>query len=314
MTFDRAGGTYSEDASGNPPAIFIDVSYKSLIDSLKQRGFTDAQSGECGYLLQRVSYVHLSPYIRLAERCPTRDGPTVKMAHDVMTFDRRYQATLMKYIGIFEMQMRAQYSHHMRINSGDFPLYNPSLFLRSEMYSRTFNVFEREVVTRRRNRDARVTSALSTNGGMLPVELATECMSLGCLMRFYANTKDRRVTGAVSNSFGTSKSNLISWGKTITSVRNICAHFEPYVTRAQIPSTPRRLQDTNADNNQTFYIVLLLLSLLSSNAQFPDKALEYSFRMKLDIASEVNGFALLYSHALQAMGIPGNWRQLIESA
>lgn len=84
------------------------------------------------------------------------------------------------------------------------------------------------------------------------------------------------MTHSFSKSFGAGKSNLVSWGKTITSARNVCAYFDSYVTGAQIPSTLRRLHDTNAENNQNFYIVDLFLSLLSSNERFPDRILEYS--------------------------------------
>ena len=66
---DRAEGTSSGDASGNPSAVFsVEQSYFDILERLRDEGFADALSGEAAYLVQCVSPSHLSPYLSLVRR------------------------------------------------------------------------------------------------------------------------------------------------------------------------------------------------------------------------------------------------------
>ena len=139
---DRAEGTSPgphDQCSGNPSAFdhATDSSYNEIIDRLVSRGFSDASTGEAAFLLKRVTESHLEPYLSMIETPSSGVVPSIRAANDLMTFDRRYQSILFKYIGIIEAQMRAQYSHWMGHFHGDFSIYDTSLFLRIENHVRT---------------------------------------------------------------------------------------------------------------------------------------------------------------------------------
>ena len=61
------------------------------------------------------------PYVSAAEK--SGEKPTLQAVHDLLTLDRRFQAVVFKYIGIFEMQLRASYSDAMaKIHSDSLPV------------------------------------------------------------------------------------------------------------------------------------------------------------------------------------------------
>lgn len=317
---DRAEGTSPgphDQCSGNPSAFdhATDSSYNEIIDRLVSRGFSDASTGEAAFLLKRVTESHLEPYLSMIETPSSGVVPSIRAANDLMTFDRRYQSILFKYIGIIEAQMRAQYSHWMGHFHGDFSMYDTSLFLRIENHVRTI-LHLRDEMGRKIRRSRWMTEAFVSNGERLPVDQAVECATLGTLVQLFSNTADRDVTGRVSSSFGCSKAELSSWMKTITDVRNICAHFDSYVTRRQIPSTPMAITGMpEADNRSTFYIVLIILSLLSARITFSDLNLTYANRMQCEVKNLVSDFVRLYPMGLvRLMGFHESWERDVDFA
>ena len=319
MGLDRAGGTSSggNAASGNPPAFFfsVDISYAPIIDDLASRGFADARTGETAFMLQRVSRQHMQPYLNVALKFPSGDFPSVKEAHDILVFDRRLQSVLFKYIGVFETQFRAQYAHLMECESGEMALYDSSLFLRPANYEKSRKHFDVEAERKSKRHGTPEWAASRKNDDRLPVCVGVECMTLGTLSQFYANTRSRRVTDGVAESFGCSKAELSSWARTVCDVRNICAHFDSYVTRRQIPSVPLRIDGLKSDNNVPFHVVYILLSLLSYEGLFGDMNLLYAERMRREVVQLVRDFSSMYGHLLGPLGIPGSWEEdMIHSA
>lgn len=121
---------------------------------------------------------------------------------------------------------------------GKLCLYDENLFLRKGNHSVSLSHYASEVERKARKGDFAVKRALSENNGRCPIDLGTECMSLGTLSMLYSNTADREVANGVAESFGCVKAELASWLRTIGDARNTFAHFDSYLVRNQIPSTP----------------------------------------------------------------------------
>lgn len=315
IDIDRAEGTSSGDASGNPSAVFCtDPSFVPTLRRLSERGFSDAVSGEAGFLVSNVSYRHLGPYLSAVEHNHGGDRPTLQEVHNVLTFDRRYQSILFKYIGIFESKLRTQYARRMEDAHGAFALYDESLFLRRDRYERSMDFYSSEV-RRQATKSRAVRRSLDEHDGRIPVSHGVECATLGTLSQLYSNTADQCVTAGVASSFGCSKSELSSWAKTITDVRNVCAHFDCYAVRRQIPSAPLRIRGIeDADNRGTFYVVLLLLRLMDPDVPFPDANLDYTARLRSDVESSVSAFAQVHPYLVEALGFRGTWREQMRLA
>ncbi len=306
MVIDRAEGTSSSDASGNPSAVSFSIpkSYFRLLEELDGQGFKDALRGETAYLLERTSYEHLKPYLAMIRRHPRNGTPRVQDAHFLMSFDREFQAIAFKYVGIFESQMRAQYAHRMTCSHGGLCLYDRGLFLREGNHARSLEHYSGEVERKARKGDPSVKRALAENGGRCPIELGIECMSLGTLSMLYSNTADRDVTDGVAESFGCTKSELASWLRTVGDARNAFAHFDSYLVRRQIPSTPLAIKGIGASNRKPFYIALLLMHLLSCDEMIEDWTLKYALLMNSEISGLLERNEGLFGYLYGEMGIP----------
>ena len=313
MLDERTGGTSSARASGNPPVVSSPVfkSNSGFLDELRLKGYADIGTPEPAYILEHVSYQHLIPYFKALAYLPPSEPKTVNAAHNLLTFDRRMQSVLMQYVGIFEAQFRAQYLARMTEAHGPFAVYDPGNFLREEKRRVSSETYETEVLKRSR-RDRAVRQMYEEWGSWVPLWVGMECMTLGTLSAFYSNTADRSVTDAVASSFGCRKDELVSWTKTITAVRNICAHFEPLFVRKQLPSQPKRIFGVSCSRRTPLYAVLILVKLLEDvHFQSYDSNLIYARNLELSICAHLEDLQRVYPERMPLPSIPFNWRTLL---
>lgn len=312
IDLERTGGTSSACASGNPPVVFSPPQFKSndaILDDLAASGYSGTDAPESRYILERVTYQHLMPYIKALGSIENHVDPSLKLAHDLLTFDRRMQVVLLKYIGVFESQLRAQYLMHMAGKHGAYAIYDSSLFLREDRYAQSLGYYNDEV-SKRIRRDSKMRGAYEAGGQRLPLWMGIECMTLGTLSSLFSNTGDREVTDAVAESFGASKAELVSWTKTITATRNICAHFEPLFVRKQLPAQPKKIDGVTCPRRLPLFAVILLAHLLRKTIDTKDPNLNYKRRIETDAAREISAF-FRYFGPFPIASIPFNWKSLL---
>ncbi len=319
MGSDRTGGSRS-NVGVNPPVVHFSTSFKPKSDppepfSLSDlrahasaKGFIDGDTDQAEYFLGRISYQHASGYFKLFqnEDGALADDASLMMVHRAVLFDRKLQSLLMEYIGLFELQFRAQYSYRLSEERGAFAHRNPKNFKDAKHFKDFLNSYEREFRIQMKNNNADVIRAFDVYGDV-PTWQAVEMMSFGTLSKMYSNTRSKTVRSGVAMSFGVTVEELVSWARAISSVRNQCAHFGQLCGKPLV-SRPKRIAGASGDNGSVFYIVMLLVRLLGGNRFFPDdKTLSYGTMM---LASAVRLFDE-FSDVSERCGIPEDWRELI---
>ena len=300
MNADRTGGTSQRCA--NPPVVF---SLDQIIDDIERAGLDCGGRIAARHMLERVSYHHLKPYVNVVASASSSNRPHVKVAHDLMTFDRRISSVILKYIGVFEAQLKARYSQLMAEAHGPFAAYDSSLFLRKEKHDESLRQAETELKRQSAKNAPGVSAALAKYNGKAPLWIMLECALFGTASKLYSNTADTEVTSLVAASFNLNKDKMTSWARTLNDARNVCAHFNPYIVRKQIPSVPKPLRSLPGSHTSPFYAVPMLEHTLESDAlRFGDTNLDYSLRLRQDAASEVADFAELYIDLVAYLGIP----------
>ena len=306
---DRAEGT--SHGSGNPSAVSysVDASYARILESLHDEGFDDAHTAEAAFLFERVSEWHMRPYLEVAAKA--LGSKNVKLAHDLMYFDRRCQSVLFEYIGVFETQLRAQFGHWLREEAGDYAIHEQRLFLNQKNYQESIRRLNTEAARKAKNSR---TFAKCMNNGQIRIDAAVECMSLGTLSQLYSNCKQTENTKKIAESFGVSKSDLVNWSRTITAARNACAHFDCLFLRKQLQKTPRAIRGINGmSSRKPFYLVLLIEKLLSSSMVFGDQALHYSSRLAIRMTDEIEQVEENVPGLMDYLGLPDDWRSILAS-
>ncbi len=273
---DRTGGT--SDACANPPVV---LSLKQIIDKLESSGVDCCPEPATLLVLQRISFHRLKQYINAYKEYSTSQTCNMKQVHDLVTFDRRISAAALKYIGVLETEVKARYTQIMAEAYGPFSWYDKSLFLRERRHTKTISNINNEIDHQITKGNKRLEGLAKEYNGMAPIWDVSEYASFGSVSQLYANTADPSVTKEVATFFNVGKDRLSSWLRTLNDVRNVCAHFQPYIIRRQIPSIPKKDEAIPVDNASPFYVFPMLATLLS------DKREEVGLDFNLDYSGRV---------------------------
>lgn len=309
MVANRAGGC-SGDVSVNPPAVSFSrpneingpdvLTSEQLAAHLSCLGYIDAGTDQAARFIETVGYQHLKLYL------PKSGVKSLRAAHNAMLTDMEFQRILLEYIGLFEIAFRARYARNMAELRGPLSHTDASNFLDRGRYEKSYASYRSELERRSRH-DKGYSDDIAARGDV-PVWKACEVMSLGTLSKLYRNTKSKAVKRNVAKAFGTDYTTLASWLHSITSVRNRCAHFGK-VLGSQLTSRPKQLPGcVQLGTGSPFYIVLLLLFLLSEGSRFIDgEELSHDLLLIRDISALVDrrGASAIKS------GIPFNWESLV---
>lgn len=264
------------------------------------KGFSDQDSKRASYFFERVSFQHASEYFGLYP-----SGTTLDHIYRAVEFDRKFQAMLMEFIGVFELQFRAQYSYALSLMCGPFAHRDPANFRSPKQHAKSI---ERYVEERDRqlmsNPDVR---EAKEKYGDVPTWMAVEVMTFGTLSKLYGNTRVTKVCRSVADSFGVKAEVLGSWLHTLSLVRNRCAHFSS-LCPVPLKSRPKRIGGVPADNTGAFYVVLILEKLMSSQDVFLDSiGLSYT----MDLEQQAANLLYRYYDIAKACGFPDNWNELL---
>ncbi len=286
--------------SENPP---IPLSFKDLAARLEAKGFSgDRDVAE--FLLGRISYKTLLQYCLLvetdaeAERC-------VKNAHILLDFDRALQALFMKWIGAFELQFRAQYSNAMASEHGAFSHRVKGNFVDENHFHDFLSNYSRELEYKMSAR-ADIRSTCEAFGD-LPIWQAVEILPFGTLSKMYRNTRSKAVRFAVSDSFGIEYATLSSWMRTVSEVRNRCAHFSSLLCKP-IVCKPRKLESVDADNGSAFFFAVMLKVLSECDRPYEDLRGLYDIWFIDDLMSIADKYD---PSVLRIAGFPENYRDML---
>ncbi len=321
MENDRTGGSRRR-ARVNPPVVHFSEQFApkseapapyerdSLGRHAVERGFLDGGTDQAKHILDRIGYQHASSYFDLFKDADGEIGPdaSMKELHRVILFDRKFQALLMEYIGLFELQFRAQYAYLMSSERGAFAHRNPRNFKDGDHFAGFLKRYEDEFNRQLRKGNRDIARAYEEYGDA-PTWLAVEIMSFGTLSMLFNNTRSKAVRNGVAQSFGATADNLVSWTRAISGVRNTCAHFGR-LCGTKLASRPRMLPGVPGDNGNPMYVVPILMSLLNSRKLFPDDTtLSYGLTFVRDAMQLFCDF----EDVLARCKIPGNWKGMIYS-
>ena len=290
--------------SFTPPQIPVSVlDEDELISRLSSLGFADSGTNQARYLLRRIGYAHLGDYLH---DFPYGTLPSLKLVHQAILLDRRFQATLLEYIGLFELQFRAQYSQALAKTGGAFAHRDASNFKSQEHYAEFLGDYQRELNRQINARNAHVMKVMAKYGE-LPVWDAVENMTFGTLSKAYKNTRSKSVRFDVADSFGVKYDILVSWMQSIAYARNRCAHFGRLLGTT-LSAPPKKIGGIALTNQHPFYLVLILEKLLNTESGFADDtSLMYSLALVRDIASLVASVP----REVTSIYIPTNWKSMV---
>ncbi len=256
-----------------------------------------------------ISYFRLASYWKPFEV----DLKTHKLArgtslNDVLSlyvFDRELRGVVFAAIQDIEIALRTRIIHHFSMTHGAFWFMEASLFSDVEIYNRCFLSLQNEVG---RSKEDFILEHFKKydSPSMPPVWKTMEVASFGTLSKLYCNMADVSVKKTVAKSFGLPQYKYLeSWVRSITVLRNCCAHHARIWNRRfpLMPHLPRHLSfawiDVETLKPMKLFVQLSIILYLEQSIASTSAVKE---RLLALLASQPQS-------NLKAMGFPENWRE-----
>ena len=243
-----------------PPLSILDQ-----IALLVQRGLemSDADTIPLARLLTDNSYARLARYWRYAQIDPTHGnktfipGTTVSSLADAYMFDSGLRHLMSDGLEVFEITLRSRLGYFMA-EAGAAYLYRDAATYRTTMVGTPardarndlLDDIERDLG---RSREDFITTAIR-RGNTPPLWDAMEVLSLGSVSKMYSLLADMDVCQQIAKSFGYPNVRFaLSVFRSLTVVRNICAHHARVWNRTSIQVAPAVLNKLKTDPDQGIY-------------------------------------------------------------
>lgn len=222
-------------------------------------------------------------------------------AFNLYMFDRDIRQLVIKELEKIEIAVRAKMIYILSHQFGPFWYTESFLFKNVSAHAETLKKIEFK------RSDAQfVNSYRKKYSDKLPPSwTAFEVISFGSISKLFAELKHGKSKRKVADFFGLDDNTLASWLHGLVYVRNVCAHHSRLWNRVMriqpiIPGNPKYnwLTDTSIANNRTYYVLSMILYLLTS------------INEKNSIVADFKNLLVTYKNVHEmAMGFPTNWER-----
>lgn len=279
------------------------TTFEEQIHRLKKRRCVIDDEERCQEVLKCINYYRISAYF-LPFKCNDDtyvSETTFEKIYRLYEFDRKLRQLLLGVLEEVEINLRTKLAYYHAHTYGASGYLNPSNFNMRHRHDKFIENFNREIESNKNSLIVR--HHVSKYEGQFPIWVATEMFSFGMLSHFFSDMKgaDRRF---IANTyFNISDSQMQSWLRCLTDVRNICAHFGRLYYR-KFAAVPARLTDCDFTPNRRLFDNIIVMKYL-----YPDKSgWNRSFLVQLeDLVTEYQD-----DIKLQHIGFPARWEKMLK--
>lgn len=222
------------------------------IELLQSRGLEISDVNKAAETLKRIGYYRLSEYwhpMRVAETLPNgkisilpsfNGGAKFSDVVDLYIFDKRLMLLLLDAIERLEISLRVWCAH----NLGEIdPYFHRNWkFLNKTFVSNTHSEWLSKIDGyARRSKNDLVYNFLQEFDHPVPIWVSVECWDFGALSYFISGMKEDDIARMAEDYSIPRRELLVSWVRTISHARNICAHHSRIWNKVLVdrPKPPR---------------------------------------------------------------------------
>lgn len=200
------------------------TTYREQLNILAARGVIVEDEPVCEEILANINYYRLTAYLlpfKIADN-QYAAGTSFIRVYRIYEFDRKLRNILFSALEEVEISLRARLSYYHAHKYGAVGYLEPSSFSPRHKHDSFKETFDREV--RYNEKTPFVKHHIQHYGGLFPLWVASELFTFGMLSRFYADMKtpDQKY---IARQFHTTDTNMRSWLRCCSDLRNICAHY-----------------------------------------------------------------------------------------
>ncbi len=248
------------------------LSIADQIRHLESRGLVISDQVAAKHFLSNISYYRFSAYLypyRLLPSDNYASGTTFELVLDHYLFDREFRLLVFDAIERIEIAFRTQIIYQPSMLNGPFWFLDAAHFLRADRWKTQLVKLKEEV-----DRSGEVFISHFFNkysDSIPPAWVSFEVASFGLLSRFYQNLKfSFPAKKSIAQHFGLNEPRILqSWVRSMTYVRNICAHHSRLWNRT-LTETPKLIQNPPVHwiakpprtNDKCYYFLCCLVHML----------------------------------------------------
>lgn len=270
-----------------------------LISFLESKGLLISDHSYAVHCLSYIGYYRLKIYMRPFET-PTgkifKKGTTFEQIVEIYEFDRKLRLLCLDAIERIEVAIRAHLVNVMGLHGGPHFYYEEKFFVNKNAVTDLRQLGER-------GKHLSITHYRTEyDDPHLPaIWCLTEAATLGQISRYYADL-DLQYRKEIAKGFGFDETVCLSWFRTLTALRNTCAHHGRLWNaemKADAPKVAKILAADLSVNTRCYSRLVILRALLNCTDLNGSHA--WTPRLKELIANRPA------SADLSAMGFPVTW-------
>lgn len=192
------------------------------------------------------------------------EGTSFNQIIQIFKNDAWMRHQLLSLIEPIEIHLRCRISHHLAMNYEAQILYQYDKYENIKLWEENLYKVTRELF--RNSKNPVIQHHINQYGGMFPIWVAVEFVSIGTLSSFYSNLNQVDRSRIASDSFGIPDEYLKSWLHSLSVLRNICAH-SGYLFRRNIPIAPKRFPEMDwglPKDSSKLFIFLSIIKRMSN--------------------------------------------------
>lgn len=278
--------------------------YKEQVKILKSRNLYIEDSEYAEKVLQSVNYYRLSAYgLTLKDATDTmqyNNNASFNKMLSIYEFDRKLRLLLLGALETIEIAFRTHISYEMAHTFGPLGYKDTENFINEKFHKESINELE-TLINQSRKGELFIQHHFKKYNGVIPIWAAIEVTSFGFLSKLYRNLNEGVKKHIAKTYYNVPNHYLESWLRTLSNVRNVCAHYGRLYNK-ELTFKPSLFKEDKKlfDNNFIFSAIYIILRLLTKNE---------GTRLLTDLEALIHQ----YEDALEFeyIGFPSNWKVLL---
>ena len=278
------------------------TTFDEQLEKLKARGCIIGDEVFAKRVLKQINYYRLTAYFLSFKKEEGKyvEGTTFNNVYRIYEFDRQLRNLLFSAVEEIELMLRTQLSYYHAHKYGSLGYENKNYYNGKHNHEEFIKNIEIDIVHNKTN--LVVKHHQSQYGGKFPIWVIVELFTMGQLSFFYSDMlrADKKVVA--KELFKTTDTNVESWLRCLTDLRNVCAHYSRLYNcnMVAIPATPKNFP-YKLDRSVFGYIMVLKF------LYFDAEKWNHIFLPNLEALIEE------YSNTidLRLIGFPEEWKLLL---
>lgn len=279
------------------------LTHEEQLELLKSRNLIINNEYSALEILKRVNYYRLRGYtLSLEKNDRFFDGITFDHIYALYQFDQKLRNILLPMLENIEIAFRTDIAYLLAHKYGPLGYKNKEYFKDEQRHASFLLEIEKEVA---RGKELFIRHYQQKYDGQFPIWAVVELISFGTLSMLFKNMKKKDQNEIANITYGTTGYYIESWLRTLSYVRNVCAHYGRLYGKRLILS-PKLFESDKKHGikaEKLFAAIYVMSRLCRDNREW-DSFVSNLYALIDKYEGYIN---------LNLIGFPENWNELLNS-